>query len=42
VISILGQAQPDGGLTHTQQLLADDPLWLIIIKVIGRSRLASC
>ena len=35
MISILGQAQPDGGLTHTQQLLADDPLWLIIIKVIG-------
>ena len=35
VISILGQAQPDGGLTHTQQLLADDPLWLIIIKVVG-------
>jgi NADH-quinone oxidoreductase subunit H len=23
------------GLTHTQQLLADDPLWLILIKVVG-------
>jgi len=22
-------------MTHTQQLLADDPLWLIIIKVVG-------
>src|SRR3954449_5217174 len=25
---------PDGGLTHTQQLLADDPLWLIVLKVV--------
>ncbi len=33
--TLLAQAQPDGGLTPTQQLLADDPLWLIIIKVIG-------
>ena len=32
---ILAQAQPDGGLTHTQQLLADDPLWLIILKVVA-------
>ncbi len=25
---------PAGGLTRTQQLLADDPLWLIILKVV--------
>lgn len=24
-----------GGLTHTQQLLADDPLWLIVLKVVA-------
>jgi NADH-quinone oxidoreductase subunit H len=28
-------AQAPEGLTRTQQLLADDPLWLIIIKVVG-------
>lgn len=26
---------PADGLTHTQQLLADDPIWLILIKVVG-------
>jgi NADH-quinone oxidoreductase subunit H len=26
---------PAGGLTRTQQLLADDPLWLIILKVVA-------
>lgn len=25
----------DGGLTHTQQLLANDPLWLIVLKVVA-------
>ena len=25
---------PADGLTHTQQLLADDPIWLILIKVV--------
>jgi NADH-quinone oxidoreductase subunit H len=34
-LSILAQAPTDGGLTHTQQLLADDPLWLIILKVVA-------
>lgn len=29
------QAPTDGGLTHTQQLLADDPLWLIVLKVVA-------
>ncbi len=33
--SALAQAPTDGGLTHTQQLLADDPLWLILIKVVA-------
>ena len=28
-------AAPDGGLTRTQQLLADDPIWLILIKVVA-------
>jgi NADH-quinone oxidoreductase subunit H len=28
------QAPTDGGLTHTQQLLADDPLWLVLLKVV--------
>ena len=23
------------GLTRTQELLADDPLWLILLKVVG-------
>ncbi len=32
---ILAQAPTDGGLTHTQQLLADDPLWLVILKVVA-------
>jgi len=31
----LAQVDPDGGLTRTQQLLADDPLWLIILKVVA-------
>ena len=35
MISLLAQAQPDGGMTRTQQLLADDPLWLIILKVVA-------
>ena len=26
---------PGPGLTPTQQLLADDPFWLILIKVVG-------
>jgi len=30
--ALLAQAQP--GLTRTQQLLADDPIWLIILKVV--------
>ncbi len=34
-MTLLAQAQPDGGLTPTQQLLADDPLWLIILKVVA-------
>src|SRR4051794_2401225 len=33
--TLLAQAKTDGGLTPTQQLLADDPIWLVIIKVIG-------
>jgi NADH-quinone oxidoreductase subunit H len=32
--ALLAQAPTDGGLTHTQQLLADDPLWLVILKVV--------
>ena len=28
-------AQAQEGLTRTQQLLADDPIWLIVIKVVG-------
>ena len=28
-------AQATEGLTRTQQLLADDPLWLILLKVVG-------
>jgi NADH-quinone oxidoreductase subunit H len=31
---VLAQAPTDGGLTHTQQLLADDPLWLVLLKVV--------
>jgi NADH-quinone oxidoreductase subunit H len=31
---VQAQAQTDGGLTHTQQLLADDPLWLVLLKVV--------
>ncbi|GAA1882091.1 NADH-quinone oxidoreductase subunit NuoH [Pseudonocardia ailaonensis] len=27
-------AQAQDGLTHTQQLLADDPFWLILLKVV--------
>ena len=30
----LAQGQP-GDMTHTQQLLASDPIWLIIIKVVA-------
>jgi NADH-quinone oxidoreductase subunit H len=30
---VLAQAQD--GMTRTQQLLADDPLWLILLKVVG-------
>src|SRR6201991_5273405 len=30
---LLAQAQP--GMTRTQQLLADDPIWLIILKVVA-------
>ena len=34
--SVLAQAPVTGeGLTRTQQLLADDPVWLILIKVVG-------
>jgi NADH-quinone oxidoreductase subunit H len=25
---------PNGGMTHTQLLLADDPIWLILLKVV--------
>ena len=32
---LLAQAQPDGGMTPTQQLLADDPLWLVVLKVVA-------
>ena len=32
--ALLAQAPTDGGLTHTQQLLADDPLWLVLLKVV--------
>jgi NADH-quinone oxidoreductase subunit H len=35
MISFVAQAPPDGGLTQTQLLLADDPVWLIILKVVG-------
>lgn len=31
---VLAQVPTDGGMTRTQQLLADDPIWLIILKVI--------
>ncbi len=31
--NLLAQAQP--GMTRTQQLLADDPIWLIILKVVA-------
>ena len=35
-MSLLAQGPGTGeGLTRTQQLLADDPIWLIIIKVVG-------
>src|ERR671917_729097 len=30
---VLAQAQD--GMTRTQQLLADDPIWLILLKVVG-------
>ena len=35
--ALLAQAQAPtpGGLTHTQQLLADDPLWLVLLKVVA-------
>src|SRR4051794_39690416 len=33
--SVLTQAPTDGGLTPTQLLLADDPLWLIVLKVVA-------
>ncbi len=33
--ALFAQAPTDGGLTHTQQLLADDPLWLIVLKVVA-------
>jgi len=32
---VLAQGPAREGLTPTQQLLADDPLWLILIKVVG-------
>ena len=32
---VLAQGPAPEGLTHTQQLLADDPIWLILIKVVG-------
>ncbi|HSU09342.1 MAG TPA: NADH-quinone oxidoreductase subunit H, partial [Pseudonocardia sp.] len=32
---MLAQGPAPEGLTHTQQLLADDPIWLILIKVVG-------
>src|SRR5689334_4649503 len=35
MISLLAQAQPDGGMTPTQLLLADDPLWLVVLKVLA-------
>src|SRR6185437_11462063 len=35
MISLLAQAQPDGGMTQTQMLLADDPLWLVVLKVVA-------
>ena len=35
MISLLAQAEPDGGMTPTQQLLADDPLWLVVLKVVA-------
>ncbi|MDN5930005.1 MAG: NADH-quinone oxidoreductase subunit NuoH [Pseudonocardia sp.] len=31
----LAQQVSDDGLTDTQRLLADDPIWLILIKVVG-------
>jgi NADH-quinone oxidoreductase subunit H len=34
LVQAQAQAQTDGGLTHTQQLLADDPLWLVLLKVV--------
>ena len=35
-VTLLAQAPVTGeGLTRTQQLLADDPIWLILIKVVG-------
>ena len=34
--TLLAQAPVTGeGLTRTQQLLADDPIWLIVLKVVG-------
>ncbi len=33
--SWLVQVDPNGGPTHTQQLLADDPIWLILLKVVA-------
>jgi NADH-quinone oxidoreductase subunit H len=34
-VNVLLVAQAQDGLTRTQQLLADDPLWLILLKVVG-------
>ena len=30
----LDPTQGQGGMTRTQQLLADDPIWLILLKVV--------
>ena len=35
---VLAQGPAREGLTRTQQLLADDPIWLILIKVVGAVR----
>jgi NADH-quinone oxidoreductase subunit H len=37
---VLAQGPAREGLTRTQALLADDPLWLILLKVVGCSRSA--
>jgi NADH-quinone oxidoreductase subunit H len=31
----LDLAQAQGGMTRTQQLLADDPIWLVLLKVVA-------